>query len=216
MRNVWKTFGTVSYWWWWWWRNSESHSSGVFWGTLAKSSQERTLSWLYTGSSFSSLSWGTSSMLEHTLWSYLGMTDTLVAGSNKSFLPLIHRIQHDSYCLATCFLSFYGSNAPVTARGGTLPLTPSECPSSVPPASALAPTVEIGSSDLRKDGASWKTSFAPTRNHSHPSSRILWKFDHFLYFPTTFFLQRLIFLSKLSRPPWAGVSLWNCFVPIHG
>lgn len=156
-------------------------------------------------------------MLEHTLWSCLGiLTDILVAGSNKSFLPLIHRIQHNSYCLATCLLSFYGLNAPVTARGGTLPRLPRNAQVQGLQPQPWLQQWRLGSSDLRKDGASWKTSSPPTTNHSHPNSRTLLKFDHFLYFPTTFFLQRLISLLKLSRPPWAGVSLWNCFVPIHG
>ena len=110
-------------------------------------------------------------MLEHTLWSHLGiLTDILGTGSNKSFLPLIHRIQHNSYCLATCFLSFYGSNAPVTARGGILPLTPLECPSSVPPASALAPTGKIGELRSQK-GWSILEDFLPwSQMHSHQSA----------------------------------------------
>lgn len=55
---------------------------------------------------------GTYSIIIHWHAGYI-----LVTESNNSFLPLIHKIQHlDIDRLAMRFLSFYSSNAPVTAR----------------------------------------------------------------------------------------------------
>ena len=114
-----------------------------------------------------------------------------------------------------CFLSFYGSNARVTARGGILPLTPLECPSSVPPASALAPTVEIGELRSQK-GWSILEDFLPSNHKPFPSqfknSVEVWPLP---LFPNNFFSAEahFPFETKLSSLSWSFTMDLFCTHP---